>query len=339
MALMLLTGPLSNNETISPDNAEQLQTIEILKHKPWDLVMDVSWSPDGSILAVSSGEYVRLYKSSNLALIKELKIDSLSHSIKFSPDGKQLAVGSRDGVIRIWETSRILNTTSTSQEPDIQIAAHKKGVNSIAFDSANHSIASGGNDRVAKIWDIATGEYLVGLIGGGLTIPAVAFIPDDETLALENGNVIRLREIGTERISGTYLSEDPMFCLDLSPDGSLIAAGDLENRVMLWATSSAFRTGVEKMPEAEILKGHDGLPNSYESLVWDVQFNPAGDLIASAGGDGTVQVWDVFRRELLASFAAHPNGVTSIEFDPHGQILASGGLDGTVKLWGIRNDY
>ena len=105
---------------------------------------------------------------------------------------------------------------------------------------------------------------------------------------------------------------------------------------MLWDSSSAFRTGVEGMPEVEVLEGHDGLPNSYESLVWDVEFNPAGDLLASAGGDGTIRVWDVHRRELLVSFEAHSNGVTSIAFNPQGNLLASGGLDGTVKLWGIR---
>jgi WD40 repeat protein len=106
---------------------------------------------------------------------------------------------------------------------------------------------------------------------------------------------------------------------------------------MFWVTGSAFRTG-ERMPEAVILEGHDGSPNSYESLVWDVKFNPAGDLLASASGDGTVRVWDVLRRKLLASFKSHPNGATSIAFHPHGHILASGGLDGTVKLWGIRNE-
>ncbi len=184
IALMLFTGSLTNNQPISPDNAKQLQAIDILKHDPWDLVMDVSWSTDGSILAVSSGGYVRLYESSNLDLINEVQIGSLSHSVNFSPDGKWLAVGSWDGAIRIWGVSELKNSDLSSQAPEILIAAHKKGVNSIVFDLANESIASGGIDRVAKIWDINTGENLVGLIGGALTIPAVAFIPDDTTLAM-----------------------------------------------------------------------------------------------------------------------------------------------------------
>lgn len=334
--LLLLVNSLVSKEIITPENAQELFPIEIIEHDPWDLVMDTAWSPDGKRLAVSSGNYLRVYDSQNLSLLNKLEIGSLSHSVEYSSNGKWLAVGSRDGFIRIWEVSKIENSNPDSPAPVIKIEAHKKGVNSIVFDSSGERIASSGNDAVAKVWDIETGENQANLIGGTLTIPAVEFIIDEKSLALANGNVIRLREIGNERITGTFLSDNPLFCLDISPDGSLLAAGDIENKIMLWGPDSAFRTGVEEFPEADILAGHEGKSNSYKSLVWDVEFNPSGNLLASAGGDGTIKVWDVSQKELLVSLEGHSHGVTSIAFDPEGQILASGGLDGTIKLWGIR---
>jgi WD40 repeat protein len=74
----------------------------------------------------------------------------------------------------------------------------------------------------------------------------------------------------------------------------------------------------------------------HAGMVKDVAFNADGTLLAAAGQDGRIVLWDVARRAERARLTGHDDPVRSVAFSPDGALLASGGLGGSVVLWDLR---
>jgi WD40 repeat protein len=74
------------------------------------------------------------------------------NSVAFSPDGKQVASGSVDNTVRLWDT-----TTGAALQT---LKGHSGSVSSVAFSPDGKQVASGSVDETVRLWDATTGAAL-----------------------------------------------------------------------------------------------------------------------------------------------------------------------------------
>jgi WD40 repeat protein len=68
--------------------------------------------------------------------------------------------------------------------------------------------------------------------------------------------------------------------------------------------------------------------------VNSLAFSPDGELLASAGGDGVIKVWNIKNGRVIKTLEkAHSGFACSVAFHPYGKHLASVGADQLVKVW------
>jgi len=73
----------------------------------------------------------------------------------------------------------------------------------------------------------------------------------------------------------------------------------------------------------------------HRDLLYDAEFSPDGKILATAGYDTKIGLWDVASGELLRSIEVHTGAIFDLAFSPDGTLLASASADETTKVWRV----
>jgi RNA polymerase sigma factor (sigma-70 family) len=230
-------------------------------------------SRDGRVLALSEGAQLPFDKR------------SLPGGLSLPPGELGQVVGERTTPrIRLWDMQ-----TGDELRP-LTVPGDRMGLPArFVFAADGKVLASWGSDSAIRFWDVTTGREQCRLaVPPNEVITCLAWSPDCRNLAAAWGNgPIRLWQIPAEQPSQLLRGhrEGP-FSLAFSPDGKLLASGDL-TCVLLWDVAA--RRELRALP----VQG---------GRVDAVAFSTDGRTVTAVSANGQGRIWNVHTGEELHRF-------------------------------------
>ena len=233
-------------------------------------------------------------------------------TLSCSADGTILASTGVDGGTRVWDTA--------SGEELQRLYPAGEGGSALALSPDGRTLVVANVDHTLDRWDLERGTGGPQLVGHADEVEAVAFLADGKEVQSWSLSGARRWQAATGKPLPAAGGDRPVReKLLTSPGGKYRVTVDPESSVF------AMLVSVETGREIPL----EGTLRSLRAAA----FSRDDKLLAGAGSDGNVTLWESETGQVLAEFRAHEERVNCIAFAPDGRTFATGGGDGSVLLW------
>jgi len=279
----------------------------------------LAFSPDGSLLAVTTEDEVQFWDAASLERVAANELERVSEAFAFSPDGSLLAFNLGYNGILLWNIA--------DQSAQGQISANMQGNASVVFSPDGALIAGATSDYKVHLWQTADFSEVAALSGHTGYVYDLAFNADGSLLASASyDKTVRLWDAASGSEVGVLAGDDAQplnqaYSVAFSPSG-LLASGHANGALALW--------NVGETSLQSVITGGAG------DLV-DVAFSPDGAQIVTASTQNRVQAWDVTSGLEIARTVGHTNYIPAAVFSPDSAVLAIADWDENAWLWETAN--
>lgn len=281
-------------------------------HTSW--VTGLAWHPHGKFIATCSDDRtVRIWSAETLQQIA-VNTDAGSgvFAIGFSPDGETLASLGNDGILRLHDPFSAVVSAA--------IEVNQKGGDALDFSADGQRILTGDDDGMLTEWSVETGEQLRRIDAHVRSIIAAKYSPDGRLIASGGADgVLRIHDWASgEELSAVIPAEGFIHDLAFEPSNNelLVAHPDAPR---IW--------DVAQLVGPLSLVGHRG------ELVHEGIGTPDGEILITAGSDGTVRTWSPTTGMETRRLSPHEGAVLSVALDPYASYAATLGSDRRVLIF------
>jgi WD40 repeat protein len=250
------------------------------------------------------------------SVVPQVPVVSPVASVKFSPDGRILAVGG-------YQEVRLIDSNSGNLMG--RLTGHADAVRSIAFSPDGKRLAAaGGQPQRAgeiKIWDLASQRLVMTLNGHKDCIYSVAWSPDGKLIASGSyDKMVKLWDASTGKEARNLQDHiDAVFAVAFSPDGKRLASASQDRTVKIWDVATAKRLYT--------------LSNASDGLT-SMAYSPSGDKLAASGYDKTIYIWQLGEDDghLVHSLIADEDSLLALVWSHDGNTLVTASSDGSIRF-------
>jgi len=289
---------------------------------------DVVFHPNGKMVASASGNQVHLWNPASGKESKTIfslgKTDKPLKALAFSPDGKQLAIGGDDGILRVIETD--------GGKQVFACPPRNARIEKVAFSPNGKLVALGDtNSQVAVYVPGAKGNPLALSISGADLgeVAGVAFTADNAAVFTCGRDGKARLTVGPKpdgesapntatKIRDYIGHSGPVNGLAVTADGKLLVTAGDDKTVRVWDVASA--------KQLRAFQGH-------QTKLIAVAVRPDGRQIASASDDGGIRVWDLNTTDEHRAVTDSKESLWAVAVSADGKRIAAGGADKKVRVY------
>jgi WD40 repeat protein len=328
-------------------------------HNGWGVC---SFSRDGRKILTAGDKKAWLWDGTTYQqLLGPLTHDDTVYAARFSRDGSKVVTASADGAARVWEAKngKLLRTLRHTNASLHQAA--------FSPDTSSVITTASGNEREAKIWNVASGTVALGLRHEN-GVESAEFSPDGARIVTATSTAVSLWDARTGKLLKALSLGDNDFPgpAAFSPDGTKVATGNdinFDRIACVWDAKTGellAKTGGHWGRVTSIAFSPDGrkfvTTTDGSSRVWDTAtgkpvtpkmgdgismmhaacFSPDGTLIVAVGEGTQAAVWDASTGKMVMDLSACQN-YTDACFSPDGtRVLTVCSDEGVTLVWKLK---